>query len=344
MFRPFDSRLGGYLADGVWIVSGNHSDGYALSGEVRKGLLGIFPNRTAENQQSQRRNLLRVQTLRLRISIIACHQQHPAAPVGPAANLGGNHFHLPAQNPLRSARHKGPFSFKYRSAPFGLGGEGNPFHFHPAAFTVKQFPNGPGGGVVRLLSAVHSAEHRFQIFRLMAGQGNQVFHFHFRLGDGAGFVHAQHIHPGQGLDAVHILHQNLFPAQLQRRGRHGNGGQQVQPLGNHPHQGRHSAFHTIPEVQLQHGKFLVKQHQSHRNQGNAQHQNQLVQRTHHFGFAGFGIFLGLPGELAGKSLRPHRRQLHPAPSRHYNAAGAQNVPGHMGNSFGFSGNQGFIQP
>ena len=209
---------------------------------------------------------------------------------------------------------------------------------------MKQFPNGPGGGIVRLLTAIHGTEHRFQILRLMARQGHEIFYFHVRLGNGAGFVHAQHIHPGQGLNAVHILHQHLLPAQLQRRGRHGNGGQQVQPLGNHPHQGRHSAFHTIPEVQLQHGKFLVKQHQSHRNQGNAQHQNQLVQRTHHFGFAGFGIFLGLPGELAGKSLRPHRRQLHPAPSRHYNAAGAQNVPGHMGNGFGFSGNQGFIQP
>lgn len=43
------------------------------------------------------------------------------------------------------------------------------------------------------------------------------------------------------------------------------------PLGNHPHQGRHSAFHTVPEIQLQHLEFLVKQHQSHRNQGNAQH-------------------------------------------------------------------------
>ena len=178
----------------------------------------------------------------------------------------------------------------------------------------------------------------------MTGQGDEILHFHIRFRNGAGFVHAQHIHPGQGFDAVHILHQHLILAQFQSRGRQGDGGQQVQPLRDHAHQRRHGALHAVPEAQLQHEKFLMKQDQSHGHQQDAHHQDQPVQRAHHFGLSGLGVLLCLLRQPGGEGILPHCRQLHPAPARQNHGPRLYRVTFGLGNGVGLAGDEGFVHP
>ena len=53
---------------------------------------------------------------------------------------------------------------------------------------------------------------------------------HGRLRDRAGLIHAEHVHMGQRLDAVHILHEHALARELQAAGRDGDARQQVKAL------------------------------------------------------------------------------------------------------------------
>ena len=341
---PRNARLAGNLTDGSGVVSGNHPDRNPLLHKIIEGLPGGVPDGVVQNQKGQGLYLLFIQFSRTKLPLIPGQQQHPAALGRPVGHILPQLLHPPAQDGAGCANHKGSGGFKLCAAPLGLRGEGNPPLFPPVRRVGEQFSDGPGRGIIRLPSPVQSPQRRFQVLRLTTGQGDQIFHLHFRLGDGAGFVHAQHIHPGQSFHAAHVLHQHLAPAEFQGGSRHGDGGQQIQPLGNHPHQRRHGSLHAALEPQVQHEKLLVKQDQSHRHQGDAHHQNQLIQGAHHLRLPGFGIALGLPGQPGSEGILPHRRQPYSAPACQHHAAGADGVSHPPLHCVGFSGNQGFIQP
>ena len=63
-------------------------------------------------------------------------------------------------------------------------------------------------------------------------------------------VHAQHVHPGQGLDGVHLVDQRPVPGQPHHAHRQGHGGQQEQPLRDHADEGRHHGDHRLPQPQI----------------------------------------------------------------------------------------------
>ena len=69
--------------------------------------------------------------------------------------------------------------------------------------------------------------------RHLLGQGTQAAIGHFRLGDGARFVHAQHVHPGQGFGALQVLDQGIFGGQTENAGGQGQADHQVKALGDH---------------------------------------------------------------------------------------------------------------
>ena len=109
-----------------------------------------------------------------------------------------SHLRKPAaQNELRRARKIGALLLKHRAAPLGLGGKGDSLDTDPVAVLGEQLTHGPVGVVFRLPAAVHGRQNPFQPFRWIGSQGNQICHFHLRLGDGTGLIHAQHIHPRQ---------------------------------------------------------------------------------------------------------------------------------------------------
>ncbi len=73
----------------------------------------------------------------------------------------------------------------------------------------------------------------------MGSQRDEAGDLHGARGDGAGFVEAQDVHSGQGLDAVELLDKHLALGQAEGGyGQHSRG-EQDEALGNHAHHRRH---------------------------------------------------------------------------------------------------------
>ena len=210
---------------------------------------------------------------------------------------------------------------KNAAAPFVRGGERDLFAADPAGFLPEPGSHGPAGIVILFFTCVQGRQNVLQFCHGGFTQRDQIHHLHVRFRDGAGFVHAEHIHPSQGFNAVHVLHQHIVPAELQSGGGHGNGSQQVQSLGDHTYQRRDGTLHTAPETLLQHHIFLVKQHQSHRHQQTAHHEDQLVQGAHHFGLTHLGVGSCFGGELFRESIGTHGGELYPAMAGDHKTAG-----------------------
>ena len=329
---------GGDQAGGMGIVAGYDLHSHALTVKIAEGLGCLLPDAAAEQNQC------RVQPAGDGVAVISGGQQHPAALLRPAVHSVPVFFKPLRQNEFRRANQKRALLREHRPAPLGLRGEGDALFADPVGFAAEQLVNGSARGVVRLRRAVHGGEDGFQIFRIPVGQGNDILHFHIRLGDGAGFVHAQHIHPRQRLDAVHVLHQHLFPAQLHRRRRHGDGGQQIQPLGDHPHQRRDGSLHAAFQTQLEDAELLIEQDNAHRHQRDAHEKDQPVQRAHHFRLFRTGVFLGFPGKLGGEGIPAHGGKLHPPTAGENGRAGFDFIPGNLRHRVGLAGEQRLVHP
>ena len=109
-----------------------------------------------------------------------------------------------------------------------MGVEWDPGLTCPGNFPGEDLRHGPAGVVFRLHAAVQGGQDGFQVlWRVLLVQGNEILDLHAGLCDGAGFVHTQHIHPGQRLNAVHVLDQDLLLGQLHGGHSHGHTGQQI---------------------------------------------------------------------------------------------------------------------
>ena len=212
----------------------------------------------------------------------------------------------------------------------------------PIGAVGEHFRHGSAGVVFRLLTGIDGGQDLLQMLRIVVGQRNYIVHFHFGFGDSAGFIHAQHIHPGQGLDTVHILDQNLVLGQLQSRSGHGNAGQQVQALGDHAYQRGDHALGAFPEALTPYPESLVKQRCANGDQGNAHHPNQPIQRAHHFGFGCMGVGLRFRGQAGRKGIATYPGQLGSGRAGNDKAAGFQFVTGALHNGIFLTGDQRFI--
>ena len=75
------------------------------------------------------------------------------------------------------------------------------------------------------------------LFTISCRQRKNSLHLHLSLGDGARLVQTEHIHARQGLNRVHLLHQDLFQAQLNHRSQERSNGQKSNSLRQHPQKG-----------------------------------------------------------------------------------------------------------
>ena len=207
---------------------------------------------------------------------------------------------------------------------------------------AEHLGHGPGGIVFRVHIVIKSGKHILQHLGIFPGKGDHLLHFHFRLGDGAGFVHAKHIHPGQGLDAVHIPHQHLLAAELQGRCRQRYAGQQVQTLGDHTHQSGNGAVGAGGQFQMLHIVLLIKQRNAHRDQGDAHHPDQGVHGTGHAAFLGLGVGFCLGSQLGGKGFRAHMGQPHPGRAGNHERAGLDFAVFLLFDGIGFAGDERFV--
>ena len=74
---------------------------------------------------------------------------------------------------------------------------------------------------------------------------DKLCHFHFRHSDGSGLIHAEHIHPRQCLDTLHVMDQHLLFSEPHHRHHHRHTCKKIQAFRNHSKNGRHHARHTI---------------------------------------------------------------------------------------------------
>ncbi len=227
MLRIFNARPAGNLGGGHGIVAGNDLDGNALGLEIGKGIRRLGADAVDDENQSQGLQPSGYQAPQLRLAGIFCNQQNPVAGSGPAFHFFPQLLVAAAHDKFRGTHHKGTLLPEQSGTPFCFGCKGNSADAVPIRLAGEHFRHSPAGIVVRLQAGIVGSEDLLQKFRWVRGQRHHIVHFHNGFCDGAGFVHAQHVHPGQGFDAVHILHQHLFPGQLQRRNGHGHTGQQV---------------------------------------------------------------------------------------------------------------------
>ena len=259
-----DAGAMGHFRYGDGVIPGNDLDFYALGGKIGEGIRRFRTNLVGQHNQRQRVELPRFQDF-LEFGGILGNQQHPVAPAGPFL-YGLPKLVIPAaQGKFRRAHDKSALSPEHRSAPFGGGLERDPLGADPVGLPGEDLRHGFGGVVFRLNVRIDGRKNPLQPFGRIVCQRNHIFHLHAGCRNGAGLVHAQHIHPGQGFDAVHILYQHLLPGQLQGGYCHGHAGQQVQSLGNHADERRYRALHAVLQTQLQHFKLLIKQNQTNGN-------------------------------------------------------------------------------
>ena len=169
--------------------------------------------------------------------------------------------------------------------PLGRGGEGDPLDRVPAGLFAELERHGLRGFIVRLLAIIKRGEDLLYVVigEALGGEREDVRDLHGRLRDGAGLVHAENVHMGESLNAVHVLHQHAATRQLQAADRDGNAGQKVQSLRDHADQRGDGGFYGFAQGKpLKYIEVVPKEeHDAQWNERDADDGNQTRQGFHH---------------------------------------------------------------
>ena len=177
--------------------------------------------------------------------------------------------------------------------------------------------------------------------RLVRLQGNHGLQLHLAGGQGAGLVQAEDVRPGEGLDAVQLLHEGVAAAQAHHAHGQGNARQEHQPLGNHADHGGGRLGHGGVEAVAAHAVLLPEQQQTDRHDDHAEDADQPGHLLHQLGL-GAADDLGRAGETAQVALLAHALQLRGERAGGHKAAGHQPVAGLLGDRVALAGQQGFV--
>ena len=206
--------------------------------------------------------------------------------------------------------------------------------------------HGAGRLVIRLFAVVERCENFLDIVvaEALGVQRIDVRDLHGRLRDRAGLIHAEHVHMGQRLNAVHILHEHALARELQAAGRDGDARQQVKALRDHADQGRDRGFHGVAQRQaLEHGQEMTQeQDDAERDERDADDRDELCQGEHHLGLCRADIAPRLGRQLCRIALRADMRQLHTGAAGDDEAAGLQRVARIFQNGIGLASQQRLI--
>ena len=234
---PGNAGTAGNHGNGDGVIAGDDADIHILLPEIAKGFIHcgaqlVRQDTDAADGFEGRQGFGRNQSL-------AFHQdQDPFAFRGvlfhPLAEFRGIAV---AEDEFRRAENQHGAVIEGGGGFFALRGEGEhvpglfigrrdlcPQSVQRGAVLVKDAQQ-PGKGLFCFLPGAFHAFHGFQ--------------FHGAGGQGAGFIQAQHVHPGQGFNTGKLLHQGVAPAQLDHTDGHGHTGQQDQAFRNHADHGCH---------------------------------------------------------------------------------------------------------
>ena len=343
-FRPGNARVSRHMADRLRVIARDNLDGHPLLGEIAEGLGGVLSDAVLHRQQRQKFKLRCVQCGgRVRQCRVVLGQQQHAAALCQQRRKHIGKFRRPASGQhVRRADHIAPMRPKVLGAVLVRRVEGDAAHRKPRRAPLPEARcQGAARVVVGLLPRVKSRQNLAdrRIFR----QRQRVISLHRALGNRAGLVHAEHIHPGQRLDAVHIPGQHLAAGQPHHAHRQRHAGQQIEPLRYHTNQGGNRRIHGLLHREPQHPVLLPNQHRANRNQRHTDEFYQLIQAAHHLA-AGHLVAVGLRlgGQLAGIALGSHVGQPRRAAPRHQEAARAQLCAALLRHRPCFAGDERFI--
>ena len=197
LFRAGNARPLGHTGNGQRAVAGDHLDLHALPAEILDGLANLRPQPVAQAEQRQQLSLggqLNVIGLNGR-RFGALHQgQHPQPLRCQLLRL----FQLRAgKQPFRRTEDHASHAFQYRQRPFPLAGKRHGLKAgenRPGRTSLRQRR---GGRTIRAHAAQEGRQYILQPFLGHIRRGDRLFQRHFAAGQGAGFVHTDHVYPGQ---------------------------------------------------------------------------------------------------------------------------------------------------
>ena len=179
------------LADGNGVIAGDDADGHTLRRKVTERVTGIGAEQVVQEDQRDRGDVRRVER-RLRLAVVGSQQQHAAAPLRPRLGIAPHGVVAVAQHEFRCADDISAVLAEVGSRPLGRGGEGNALDGVPRALLGELLRHCLCRLVVRLLAAIERGENLLDrlIIEALRVKRENVGNLHFRLGDGACFVHA----------------------------------------------------------------------------------------------------------------------------------------------------------
>ena len=223
-------------------VSGDHLQRDALCREVGERFRRVGPEPLGQDDERCRPQAGRKRVSPERAFGMRQHQDAVAA----RGQLGRPRqlvVLLAGQHHLRRTKDPGAMSGEAGRAPLACRREGHGRRALPPARRREGLPDRTQRRVAVLVGGERPEGLRH---RGLPAEPDQAVERDGPVGQGAGLVDAQHVHPGQALDGGQLLHQDVAPGQGDRGHAEGDTGQQHQPLRDHAHQRRDRPGERLP--------------------------------------------------------------------------------------------------
>ena len=314
----------GDLGDGHGVVAGDDLDGHALLGEVFEGVRRLGTDLVREQYERDGQHV-GVESLVVRLPVVEREQQHAAALGRVGVYLRGVLAVSLAEEHVRRAEEVGLVLVEADAAEFFGGGEGHGLYSGLLDLAGEVSAQGGHGVVVRAHGGdvVCHDEADVALLKAVRAERHYVLYGHLVLRDGAGLVHAEHVHAREGLDAAHVVHEGLFLREAHHACGEGHAGEEVEPLGYHAYERGDGGDNAVRHAAAQPDYLLYGHEHAERDYGDAYHLHQAGERAHHLRLLGRLGLLGLQRQAVGVGILAHLREARAALPGHDEAAREQ---------------------